>query len=169
MIYWAVLVLALVGYITIGLVNWYFLTGFEYGMNSGQLGRNPYLFPFQCFVEHLPCHLPDGKKHRIEFIRARVGNYNGCMIGKSKSYSFEDIREKNFYEEVYWQMCGSNFSFWATHSSYVFLWPIFTVLFCSLIVFSPILIISKWIGFLNLVEGIFDKIYDYVDAKVNLI
>lgn len=104
-------------------VGWYLLAGLSYGLNGGQLGRHPLFFPFQCFAEDIKCYWFGGQKHRVEFIRSRC-NGNGSMCGWKRSYNFEEIRNNNLYEEVFWEMCGGRISFWSKHVLYFFLGPI---------------------------------------------
>ncbi|MES2214361.1 MAG: hypothetical protein V4465_03185, partial [Patescibacteria group bacterium] len=84
--------LAGIGYLTICFIGWYLLATFNYGMNSGQLGRHPLLFPFECFAEELRCYLPGGKEHRIHFIKDRVRDWDGVMFSLSsgKSWTHQD-------------------------------------------------------------------------------
>ncbi len=122
-----------VGYLTVCLFSWYTIQGFSYGMSGGQLGRHWLLFPFQCFLEDLPCYLPNGKVHREKFIRDRVGDWDGVMIGYSRSYSHEEIRRGNLYEEVFYEMKGSMFSFWLGHLTCFFFGPVMIPLLITLI------------------------------------
>ena len=103
---------------------WYLLAAFDYALNSGQLGRHRYFFPFQCFAEEVRCYWFGGKKYRIDFIKSRVGTYDGCMMSSKRSYSHQEIRDNNLYEEVFWAMCGGRISFWSEHILYFFLGPV---------------------------------------------
>ncbi|MBI5733252.1 hypothetical protein HY967_04895 [Candidatus Jorgensenbacteria bacterium] len=143
-ILWVVSMFSVIGYFALGLVGWYLSAGFKYGLSGGQLGRHPLLFPFQCFLEELPCYLPGGVKYRIEFIKSRVGG-PGTMLSSKKSYSHEEIRQKNLYEEVFWVMCGGRFSFWAEHISYVVFWP---VIFAYIILLGGIPLLFVGVGWI---------------------
>lgn len=103
--------------------GWYLLAGLSYWLNGGQFGRHPFFFPFQCFAEDIKCYWLGGQKHRIKFIRSRC-NGNGIMSGSKRSYDFEEIRNNNLYEEVFWEMCGGRISFWGEHVLYFFLGPV---------------------------------------------
>lgn len=128
---WLVASLALVGYLTCGLIWWYVMGFMNYGLNSGQLGRHPYLFPIECFLEHLPCYLPNGKEHRIKFIKSRVREGEGFMISldSGKSWTNKEIIEKGSYEEVFYGMLGGPFYFWFYHLGNFLAWPVPVVLF----------------------------------------
>ncbi|KKR02676.1 MAG: hypothetical protein UT29_C0001G0156 [Candidatus Yanofskybacteria bacterium GW2011_GWA1_39_13] len=105
-------------------IGWYLLASLDYGLNGGQLGRHPFLFPFECFAEDIKCYWFGGQKHRVEFIRSRcVGE--GSFCGSKRSYTHKEIRESNLYEEVFWAMCGGRISFWSQQILYLFLGPVF--------------------------------------------
>lgn len=108
-------------------VGWYFCMGFGYAINGGQLGRSRWAFPFQCFWEELPCYLPGGRKHRIAFISERSKGIDGVMIGRTRAYDYSEIREKNLYEEVFFQMCGGRTYFWVTQLFVFFVSPFVVV------------------------------------------
>src|SRR3989338_7840389 len=119
---WVSISLSIAIYLVTCFISWYLLAGLNYGLNSGQLGRHPYLFPFQCFAEDVKCYWFDGQKHRIEFIKSR-SNGKGWFLGSKRSYSHQEIRDSNLYEEVFWSMCGGRISFWSEHALYFFLGP----------------------------------------------
>jgi hypothetical protein len=131
-----------IGFLTICLASWYVLAGFGYSLNSGQLGRDPYLFPFQCFAEALPCYWFGGKEHRTQFIKKRIGiSCQGWMISSKRPYSYDEIRKDNLYEEVFWAMCGGRFSFWFGHFFGFFFGPIFLLgVMILMVVLLPIFI-----------------------------
>ncbi|MDB5258083.1 MAG: hypothetical protein JWM14_2778, partial [Chitinophagaceae bacterium] len=135
-------VLATTGYLSICFIGWYLLAAFNYGMNSGQLGRHRWLFPFECFAEEVVCYLPGGKQHRINFITQRIGDWEGFMVSGSagKSWSYEEIREKGIHEEVFYGMVGSHFGFWSTTFLTFFGSPI--ILALNIAFFSLIAIIG---------------------------
>lgn len=108
---------AIILYLIVCFASWYQIATLSYGLNSGQLGRHPYLFPFQCFAEDLKCYWFGGQKYRIEFIRSRCEG-DGTFASSKGNYSFKDVREKNLYEEVFWAICGGRISFWVEHSTY---------------------------------------------------
>lgn len=107
-------------YLVSCLVSWYLLAGLNYGLNSGQLGRHPFFFPFQCFAEDIKCYWFGGQKHRVEFIKSRCGG-EGSFCGSRRSYTHQEIRDGNLYEEVFWAMCGGRISFWSQHIAAFFL------------------------------------------------
>ncbi len=119
---WGLVLLGLL-YLALCLVGWYFLAGFDYAMNSGQLGRHPRWFPFQCFAEEVRCYLPGGRKYRVDFIKTRVRGWDGVMACSSKSYTYQEIREKGLYEEVFFAMLGGYARFWSSHLFSFFVSP----------------------------------------------
>ena len=118
---------AQIGYYLVAcFVSWYLLAGATYALNSGQLGRGRYLFPFQCFAEDIKCHWIGGQEHRIEFIKSRCYG-EGTFCTSKRSYSHQEVRDNNLYEEVFWEMRGSRTFFWSQHFLYFFLGPILLV------------------------------------------
>lgn len=131
----------LVSCILLGIAGWYVTSAFTYGMSSGQLGRHAYLYPFQCFLEDLPCYLPFGRKYREEFIRSRTHG-SGTMCGRKKAYSFDEIRKNNLYNEVFYQMCGTHSDFYISHlGRFLFGW-IFLGIGITLLIVTAII----WFG-----------------------
>lgn len=121
------LALCTVGYLLVCFVSWYLLATMNYGLNGGQLGRHPYLFPFQCFAEEWRCYWFGGKKHRIEFIKCRCRG-NGSFCGFKRSFTHQEIRENNLYEEAFLEMCGGGPSFWGGNLFLFFFGPLIVVL-----------------------------------------
>lgn len=133
--------------ILVGIAGWYVISAFTYGMSSGQLGRHAYLYPFQCFLEDLPCYLPFGRKYREEFIRSRTHG-SGIMCGRKKAYSFDEIRKNNLYNEVFYQMCGTHSDFYISHlGRFLFGW-IFLGIGITLLIATAIIWFGAWcLGF----------------------
>ncbi len=138
--------LALVGYVVVGIFLWYLVQSWRYGINSGQLGHSPYLYPVECFLEELVCYLPGGKKERIAFIDDRMaGTSGGAMLGFNRSYDHEVIRRDQCQNEVFYQMSGGPVHFWFMHLKYL-AWPVLPAL--SVIGFGisliEIMLIGMW-------------------------
>lgn len=140
----AALALHVIGYLVAGFISWYLLSALNYGLNSGQLGRHPYLFPFQCFVEELPCYWFGGKKHRIEFIKCRCHG-NGTFLGSKRSFDHKEIRENNLYEVVFWEMCGGRISFWGGHLFQFFFGPPLTAMLLLMSLVGFLLLPVRWL------------------------
>ena len=132
-------VYSLIGYLVVCFLSWYAIQALNYGLNSGQLGRHWLLFPFQCFLEDLRCYLPSGKVHREAFIRDRVRDWDGIMIGRSRSYDHKEIRQNNLYEEVFYEMRGGGLGFWLSNIVYFFFGPLAIAFFIALILVSWVL------------------------------
>ena len=111
-------------------VGWYLIAVMNYGLNSGQLGRHPYLFPFECFAEEIKCYWFGGQKYRVDFIKQRCYG-NGVFCGYRRSYDHQEIREKNLYEEVFWAMMGGRISFWGGHLITFLFGPILVAIFIT--------------------------------------
>ncbi|MDE2019331.1 MAG: hypothetical protein KGJ13_03210 [Patescibacteria group bacterium] len=133
-----------VGYFVACFVSWYFLAAMDYALNSGQLGRDPFLFPFQCFAEELPCYWFGGKRRRVEFIKSRCGG-NGTFCGQKRSFTHEEIRASNLCEVVFWEMCGGRFSFWSEHSCKFFLGPFLVLFILLLCLVGLVLLPFRWL------------------------
>ena len=127
-------------YAIVGCFVWYAANFFEYGLNSGQLGHHPFLFPFQCFVEDLPCYLPFGKERRIAFIKERMsGSDHGSFLSDKAGYDYVEIREKNLYEEVFWSMMGGRMSYFGRHLLYSIGWPVTIILLLIVMLFGALI------------------------------
>lgn len=124
-------------------IGWYLLAGLQYGLNGGQLGRQPYLFPLECFVEEIKCYWFGGQKHRIEFIKEQCGG-EGVFCGSRRSYTHQEIRENNLYEEVFWAMMGGRVSFWGGQFLTFFFGPALIVILLVAIVVGIIFGILFW-------------------------
>jgi len=85
-----------------GLIFWYFIYGLNCALNSGQLGRHWFFFPFQCFWDEIKWNFPGGKAHYIKI--NIVGSFeDGSVCGSKRTWSFREIRERNLYAE-----CGKD-------------------------------------------------------------
>ncbi|MBP9759849.1 MAG: hypothetical protein KBD24_00585 [Candidatus Pacebacteria bacterium] len=142
---WTILIaigFSLVIYVVTCILGWYIVAGIGYSMNSGQLGRSKWFFPFECFIEELPCYLPGGRRHRIAFIKDRVGNHEGTMAGLRRLWTYQQIRKSANYEEVFFEMMGGRFRFWSYHASVFILGPLFVCLALILLIVIGIRIIA---------------------------
>jgi len=97
-------------------------------LNGGGIGRHPQLFPVECFIETLPCYLPNGIEYRRKYIETRIQG-KGLMISSTKSYDFSEIKKNKSHEEVFFVMRGTHFSFWGSHTFNFFFGWICIVLF----------------------------------------
>lgn len=137
---------ALIGYLVFCLGSWYLIAGLDYAMNSGQLGRSKWLFPFECFLEEVKCHLPGGQQYRIAFIKDRVRDWNGFMIGRSRNWSHSEIRWKKQHEDVYFDMMGGHLSFWSYHFTCFFGGFLILGLYLALLFILMLINLPYWAG-----------------------
>lgn len=163
-----VLFLTFLGYLFMSFLCWYILYAIDCSLNSGQLGRHPILFPFECFIEELPCRIRNGKQARIDFIKKLIGDEgDGSMCGSKRSYRYEEIRENNLHEEVFFNMLGGHFGFWSMHLLYFALWPVALCIVVVMIVVVVIIaainsILSIILWFLRLVVSMLSFLSDLI-------
>ena len=65
------------------------------------------------FFQDLPMYVPGGRKRRGELIKEQMGTFeHGSMLGRTRSFQYQDIREHNLYEEVADEMLSPVWYFW---------------------------------------------------------
>lgn len=112
---------------TIGLFAWWCLYGFESYLNGGDVGRNRFLFPFQCFWGEVLWNLPGG---HAAFAKKAVGRSNGIILGHRRSWHYAEVREKDLYEA-----CGRDILPGLWHLLFMTIFP-FAVGFVSFLFIS---------------------------------
>ncbi len=110
------MIFSLIGYFVACLAGWYVLAGIGYTMRGGQLGRSKLLFPFECFLEELPCYLPGGQLRRVQYVKELFSDSGEIrMKGSKRTWTYDEIQKEDLYEKAFFDMCSSRFSFWLYH------------------------------------------------------
>lgn len=87
--------------IILGFCFWYFVSGLDCWCNSGGIGFNQFLMPFQWFWQSLLWTLPGAARRKGEYIKEYIeGDDYGRMYCGDKTWSYSEIREQNAYEIV---------------------------------------------------------------------
>lgn len=138
-------------------VLWYVYFNFEYAINGGGAGRNPYLMVFQLFWQDILWSIPGGLKRKTAFIKERFGSGNVCIAGSKRNWEWEDVVRDNLYEDCAKDTLPGPVGFWAktiTVSAFGALlgdlitehWPEVLVL-CFIMVAYRISYLYKWSKF----------------------
>lgn len=99
-------------YLALAFPMWYLLYGTQMHLNGGPLGRSRF-WVFECLWEDILFFTPGGLKRRAENVRIRVSRGSGYMPGPGRrTYSYEEIRDQNLYEEVATHLFGTPAQFW---------------------------------------------------------
>ncbi len=78
------------------LLIWYLYNGLEYFLNSGNLGRHRYFFPFQCALEDFKLYSPFGREKRKKFIKDRLPLRGfDSIITTKKLWTVKDVTDSN--------------------------------------------------------------------------
>lgn len=96
--------------VALGIVFWY--VSYRLTLNLNAFCPPPTLVALK---EDLLWILPGAGKRRASYIKELVKEGDGYMISSKGSWSYQEIRDNNLYEEVGWAMLPGYFSFFLNH------------------------------------------------------
>ncbi len=97
-----------IGYFILAFVAWYFYFGAECFLNGADSWD--FFMPFKCYWQEILWNIPGGQQRRIEWMKEWVkAPQHGTMLGKTKSWNYEEVRAGNLYAECVSDMLPGKF------------------------------------------------------------